>query len=130
MLCPRLLLVAFAVAVLLSWRPLAVLAGSEMTERARKFVKDHETRLHPLDVAANRAWWDANTSGKAEDFARFFGTPTFLIAQTVIVGLWILVNMAGWTKFDIYPSACCRRFVLPNLASRASGYCSSKTEAS
>src|SRR5690242_7304293 len=70
MLCPRLLLLAFAVAVLFSWPPLAVRAGAEMTERARKFVKDHETRLHPLDVAANRAWWDANTSGKAEDFAR------------------------------------------------------------
>jgi peptidyl-dipeptidase A len=70
MFCPRLLLLAFAVAVLFSWRPLAVRAGAEMTERARKFVKDHETRLHSLDVAANRAWWDANITGKAEDFAR------------------------------------------------------------
>jgi peptidyl-dipeptidase A len=69
MLCPRLLL-AFAVAAFLFGSPLAVLAGSAMTERARKFVKDHETRLHALDVAANRAWWDANTSGKAEDFVR------------------------------------------------------------
>jgi uncharacterized membrane protein len=47
---------------------------------------------------------------KAEAFARFFGTPVFLIAQTVIVGVWILVNMAGWTKFDVYP------FILLNLA--------------
>jgi len=60
----------FALGFLLCCSPLAVLAGADMTERARKFVKDHERRLRPLDVAANRAWWDANTSGKAEDFAR------------------------------------------------------------
>ena len=47
---------------------------------------------------------------KAEAFARFFGTPTFLIAQTVIVAIWIIVNVAGWTQFDIYP------FILLNLA--------------
>lgn len=46
---------------------------------------------------------------KAEKFARFFGTPTFLIAQTVVVGLWIFVNVMGWTKFDVYP------FILLNL---------------
>jgi len=47
---------------------------------------------------------------KAEAFARFFGTPTFLIAQTVIVALWILINVVGLTTFDIYP------FILLNLA--------------
>ncbi|MGH6798497.1 MAG: DUF1003 domain-containing protein [Roseiarcus sp.] len=47
---------------------------------------------------------------KAEDFARFFGTPTFLVAQTLIVALWIWVNAAGWTQFDVYP------FILLNLA--------------
>ena len=47
---------------------------------------------------------------KAEAFARFFGTPTFLISQTVIVAIWIIVNVAGWTQFDIYP------FILLNLA--------------
>jgi len=47
---------------------------------------------------------------KAEDFARFFGTPTFLIAQTVIVAVWIWVNAVGWTQFDVYP------FILLNLA--------------
>lgn len=47
---------------------------------------------------------------KAEAFARFFGTPTFLIAQTIIVGVWIWVNLAGWTTFDVYP------FILLNLA--------------
>jgi len=47
---------------------------------------------------------------KAESFARFFGTPLFLVAQTVIVAAWIGVNMAGLTQFDVYP------FILLNLA--------------
>lgn len=47
---------------------------------------------------------------KAEAFARFFGTPIFLIGQTFVVGVWILVNVVGWVSFDIYP------FILLNLA--------------
>jgi uncharacterized membrane protein len=47
---------------------------------------------------------------RAEAFARFFGTPFFLIAQTVIVAVWILINVYGLTSFDIYP------FILLNLA--------------
>lgn len=46
---------------------------------------------------------------KAESFARFFGTPKFLIGQTVIVAAWIVVNMTGVTRFDVYP------FILLNL---------------
>ena len=47
---------------------------------------------------------------KAEAFARFFGTPIFLIAQTVVVMVWICLNIFGYTKFDVYP------FILLNLA--------------
>lgn len=47
---------------------------------------------------------------KAEQFARFFGTPAFLIGQTIIVGLWIVANVLGWAHFDVYP------FILLNLA--------------
>jgi len=47
---------------------------------------------------------------RAERFARFFGTPTFLLVQTVIVAGWITANAAGWTHFDVYP------FILLNLA--------------
>ncbi len=47
---------------------------------------------------------------KAEAFARFFGTPVFLVAQTIIVAIWICVNAFGFTKFDVYP------FILLNLA--------------
>ncbi len=47
---------------------------------------------------------------KAEAFARFFGTPLFLGGQTVIVAVWIFLNVAGIVKFDVYP------FILLNLA--------------
>jgi uncharacterized membrane protein len=47
---------------------------------------------------------------KAEAFARFFGTPVFLISQTAIVTVWIAVNIAGIWVFDVYP------FILLNLA--------------
>ncbi|MGE7956360.1 DUF1003 domain-containing protein [Pseudomonas sp. NPDC089530] len=47
---------------------------------------------------------------KAEAFARFFGTPTFLGAQTLIVLVWVGLNLSGVTQFDVYP------FILLNLA--------------
>jgi uncharacterized membrane protein len=47
---------------------------------------------------------------KAEGFARFFGTPFFLISQTAIVCTWIGINISGLVSFDIYP------FILLNLA--------------
>ena len=43
---------------------------SSPTERAKKFVAAHEAKLRPLEVAASLAWWNANTTGKDEDFAR------------------------------------------------------------
>jgi uncharacterized membrane protein len=70
--------------------------------RARRF---HLPNAH-LESAFGSDWFGK----KAEDFARFFGTPTFLVAQTIIVALWILVNVIGWTQFDVYP------FILLNLA--------------
>jgi uncharacterized membrane protein len=47
---------------------------------------------------------------KAEAFARFFGTATFLIGQTAIVALWIVLNATHVVHFDVYP------FILLNLA--------------
>jgi uncharacterized membrane protein len=47
----------------------------------------------------------------AERFARFFGTPGFIIGQTVLVVLWIAVNAAAFSfQWDPYP------FILLNLA--------------
>src|SRR5580658_947744 len=71
----------------------------------RKFYRFHVPHLHLASVFGDD--WFAL---KAEAFARFFGTPTFLIAQTVIVAVWIAVNLAGLITFDIYP------FILLNLA--------------
>ena len=47
---------------------------------------------------------------KAEAFARFFGTPFFLVTQTLFVAIWIILNVVGVTHFDLYP------FILLNLA--------------
>ncbi len=47
---------------------------------------------------------------RAEAFARFFGTPVFLGAQTLIVAIWIGLNVMGVARFDLYP------FILLNLA--------------
>jgi uncharacterized membrane protein len=47
----------------------------------------------------------------AERFARWFGTPTFLVGQTVLVIVWITVNVVAVTyQWDPYP------FILLNLA--------------
>jgi len=65
----------------------------------------HLPHLHLAPVFGND--WFAL---KAEAFARFFGTPVFLVGQTVIVAIWIGVNVFGFSHFDIYP------FILLNLA--------------
>ena len=67
-------------------------------------------RIHLPNAHLQSAFGNDWFGKKAEDFARFFGTPTFLVAQTFIVALWILVNAVGWTQFDVYP------FILLNLA--------------
>lgn len=46
-----------------------VSASPAMTEEAKKFITEHETKMRPLDVKAGLAWWNANTSGKDEDYA-------------------------------------------------------------
>jgi peptidyl-dipeptidase A len=43
-------------------------ASPETTDKARQFVDKFQTLIRPLDIAANRAWWDANITGKDEDF--------------------------------------------------------------
>jgi uncharacterized membrane protein len=71
----------------------------------RGFYRFHRPYAHLSSVFGDD--WFAL---KAEGFARFFGTPTFLIGQTVIVAIWILVNIVGLWIFDKYP------FILLNLA--------------
>ena len=71
----------------------------------RHYFRIHMPHVHLAPVFGND--WFAI---RAEEFARFFGTPVFLIAQTLIVAIWIGLNVAGVCKFDIYP------FILLNLA--------------
>lgn len=70
----------------------------------------HHYRFHLPLVHLTSVFGDDWFALKAEQFARFFGTPTFLVAQTVIVLVWMGVNLVGWTRFDAYP------FILLNLA--------------
>lgn len=76
-----------------------------MTTDQEHFYRFHQKHNHLAPVFGND--WFAL---KAEAFARFFGTPFFLIAQTLVVTIWIASNELGWVKFDIYP------FILLNLA--------------
>jgi len=45
-------------------------ADEATTAKAKAFVADHEKRIRPLDIKAGKAWWDANTTGKDEDFKK------------------------------------------------------------
>jgi len=72
---------------------------------APHYLRFHAPHAH-LGPVFGGDWF----SLKAEAFARFFGTPVFLVAQTGVVLVWMALNILGWTKFDVYP------FILLNLA--------------
>ena len=71
---------------------------------------NHHLRFHTPHLHLSSAFGGDWFGQKAENFARFFGTPKFLIAQTFLVAAWIVVNIWGLTHFDPYP------FILLNLA--------------
>ena len=75
---------------------------TEIPEHHLRFLLPHRH----LNTVFGNDWFAL----KAEGFARFFGTPVFLVAQTAIVAVWIGLNALGYTKFDVYP------FILLNLA--------------
>jgi hypothetical protein len=66
----------------------------------------------PKGAAGAGPVYDPDEFGRlAERLARFFGTPRYIIGQTVIVIIWIIVNAAVVIlRFDPYP------FILLNLA--------------
>src|SRR5262249_25035905 len=70
----------------------------------------HHCRFHAPHAHLSSVFGDDWFGRRAESFARFSGTPTFLVAQSVIVGFWIALNVSGLTAFDLYP------FILLNLA--------------
>lgn len=73
-------------------------------------AKQDHFRFHRPHLHLHSVFGDDWFALKAEAFARFFGTPLFLVAQTIIVGIWIGVNVLGVSTFDVYP------FILLNLA--------------
>jgi uncharacterized membrane protein len=75
-----------------------------------RFHAPHHLRFHAPHAHLSSLFGDDAFAVKAEAFARFFGTPSYLVAQTAIVAVWVLVNVIGWTHFDEYP------FILLNLA--------------
>ena len=79
--------------------------GNHTRKAEHHLFRFHRPHMHLTSVFGND--WFAL---KAEAFARFFGTPVFLVGQTIVVGIWIALNVAGITSFDLYP------FILLNLA--------------
>jgi uncharacterized membrane protein len=67
-------------------------------------------RFHAPHMHLNSVFGEDWFARKAEGFARFFGTPNFLIGQTLIVAVWIGSNVIQIFHFDAYP------FILLNLA--------------
>jgi uncharacterized membrane protein len=82
-----------------------ILPAATTSEVRSDFFRFHAPHLH-LGALYGEDWFAL----KAEAFARFFGTPVFLVIQTIIVAIWILLNVVGIAHFDIYP------FILLNLA--------------
>ena len=85
-------------------------AESRSTHASKEEQKQHYFRFHIPHLHLASVYGDDWFALKAEAFARFFGTPVFLVAQTIIVAIWISANVLGFTKFDVYP------FILLNLA--------------
>jgi len=78
--------------------------------RATGAAGPHHLRFHRPIAHLQSTFGNDWFALKAEAFARFFGTPVFLIAQTGIVLIWVGSNLIGLVKFDLYP------FILLNLA--------------
>src|SRR5262245_34871439 len=70
----------------------------------------HHFRFHLPHLHLHSVFGDDWFALKAEAFARFFGTPVFLVAQTVVVAIWVCLNVWNVVQFDVYP------FILLNLA--------------
>ena len=67
---------------------------------------------HPVDVGSHHGAFGQDRFGQyAEGAARFFGTPQYIVGQTIVVILWVLLNVTAVIQsWDPYP------FILLNLA--------------
>jgi uncharacterized membrane protein len=71
--------------------------------------KQHHLRFHLPFANTASAFGDDWYGEKAEAFSRIFGTPQFLIVQSLLIAAWIVANVVGLVEFDPYP------FILMNL---------------
>ncbi len=72
---------------------------------------DHYLRFLQPHVHLGSAFGDDWFGQLAERLARFFGTPSYILTQTLIVILWVVFNgYSIFVHFDKYP------FILLNLA--------------
>jgi len=79
-----------------------VAATPASQDHYRRFLKEAEHLARPFG--------SDSFGQRAESFARFFGTPKFLVGQTLVVAVWITINVVGAIRhFDPYP------FILLNL---------------
>ena len=67
------------------------------------------TRFHAPHAHLSSPFGASTFGQVAESFARFFGTPRFLLGQTTLVVLWIAANATGILAIDPMP------FILLNL---------------
>ncbi|MEX2374920.1 MAG: DUF1003 domain-containing protein [Dehalococcoidia bacterium] len=70
---------------------------------------DH-LRFHRGHQHLNRPFGPGGFGAAAEVIARLFGTPQYLLGQSAVVVVWVIINVAGVVHFDLYP------FILLNLA--------------
>jgi uncharacterized membrane protein len=77
------------------------MVSSAATEKP--LTSQHHFRFHAPHAHLSAVFGTDSFGTKAEGFARFFGTPTFLIGQTILVAVWIAVNVTNVTQFDVYP---------------------------
>src|SRR3954454_9288034 len=47
----------------------ALHAAENTAASAKDFIREHEKNIQPLEIEIGKAWWNANVSGKDEDFA-------------------------------------------------------------
>ncbi len=66
--CRIVLIFGTALSLLVAVSPAA--DDNSVDARAKKYIEAHVAKMQPLDKTAGIAWWDANTSGKDEDFQR------------------------------------------------------------
>ena len=72
---------------------------------------DCATSREPLQHRLHGAFGEDAFGRYAETAARFFGTPQYIVGQTLVVIVWIALNALGLSlKWDPYP------FILLNLA--------------